>query len=142
MVADSVAIRSGWGTPGRPAYERGPLDFRCCAGSCNIASSQIRSAVSLGRILLGLAHRGDSNSALCESRATSKVIGGDEGAGTKGGSALGERERVLPPLTVRALDSLNTESATLNSPCLLQLNPAPSNSPRSISSASDLQIGH
>jgi hypothetical protein len=75
------------------------LDFRCCAGSCNIASSQIRSAVSLGRILLGLAHRGDSNSALCESRATSKVIGGDEGAGTKGGSALGERERVLPLLT-------------------------------------------
>src|SRR5947209_1839699 len=40
---------------------------------------------------------------------------------------------------VRALDSLNTEPATLNSPCLLQLNPAPSNSPRSISSASDLQ---
>jgi hypothetical protein len=43
---------------------------------------------------------------------------------------------------VRALVSLNTESATLNSPCLLQLNLAPSNSPRSISSASDLQIGH
>jgi hypothetical protein len=32
------------------------------------------------------------------SRATSKVIGRDEGAGTEGGSALGERERVLPLL--------------------------------------------
>jgi hypothetical protein len=101
MVAGSVAIRSGWGTPGRPAYERGPLDFRCCAGSCNIASSQIRSAVSLGRILLGLAHRGDSNSALYESRASSKVIGGDEGAGTKGGSALGDPGLAIPLATER-----------------------------------------
>src|SRR6266496_5147079 len=30
--------------------------------------------------------------------ATSKVVGGDEGAGTKSGSALGEHERVLPLL--------------------------------------------
>jgi hypothetical protein len=115
MVAGSVAIRSDWGTPGRAAYERGPLDFRCCANALPMTRAprspgRQRPHDDGGGCSLGLRHMRRALSGIAVKGLAALVVAVVRGSGKR---AIRVRRSPKTALTLPILETIYRPQLTL-----------------------------